>query len=100
LKLGVVYFLLVLGAGFILGTVRVLLMVPSVGDRAAELLEMPLMVLATVLAAWWITQRFPEPSDNARRLVIGGIPLSLMLTAELTVDIGLRGMTTADVILN
>lgn len=100
LKPGIIYFLLVFGTGFVLGTVRVLLIVPHVGHQAAELLEMPLMLLATVLAARWITRRFPEPRTNAARLAIGGIALGLMLAGELAVGIGLRGMTASDVILN
>jgi hypothetical protein len=100
LKPGTIYFLLVFGAGFVLGTIRVLLIVPHVGDRAAELLEMPLMLLATVLAARWITRRFSEPRTSMSRLAIGGIALSLMLAAEIAVGIGLRGLTAAEVILN
>ncbi len=100
LKPGIVYFLLVFGTGFVLGSFRELLVVPYVGHRAAELLEMPLMLLATVLAARWITRRFPDPHHNAARLAIGGIALCLMLAGELAVGIGLRGMTAADVILN
>jgi hypothetical protein len=100
LKPGSIYFLLVFGAGFVLGTVRVLLVVPHVGDRAAELMEMPLMLLATVLAARWITRRFPESRTNAARLAIGGIALSLMLGGEMAVGIGLRGMTATEVFLN
>lgn len=97
---GILYFLLVFGAGFVLGTVRVLLIVPQVGDRIAELLEMPLMLIVTVLAARWITQRFPEPRHHTARLAIGGIALGLMLAGELAVGIGLRGMTAAEVMLN
>jgi hypothetical protein len=100
LKSGIIYFLLVFGAGFVLGTVRVLLIVPLIGDRAAELLEMPLMLLATVLAARWVTRRFPEPRTSAARLSIGGIALGLMLEGELAVGIGLRGMTPTEVFLN
>ena len=100
LKSGIIYFLLVFGAGFVLGTVRVLLIVPLVGHRTAELLEMPLMLLATVLAARWVTRRFPEPRTSAARLSIGGIALGLMLAGELAVGIGLRGMTPAEVFLN
>jgi hypothetical protein len=100
LRPGIVYFLLVFGAGFVLGTVRVLLVVPHVGDRAAELFEMPLMLLATVLAARWITRRFPEPHNHTARLAIGGIALGLMLASEMALGIGLRGMTAAEVILN
>lgn len=100
LKPGFVYFLLVFGTGFVLGTVRVLLIVPLVGHRTAELLEMPLMLVATVLAARWTIRRFPEPRTSASRLAIGGIALGLMLAGEMAVGIGLRGMTAAEVFLN
>jgi hypothetical protein len=100
LRPGLVYFLLVFGTGFVLGTVRVLLIVPLVGHRTAELLEMPLMLSATVLAARWITRRFPEPYSSAGGLAIGGIALGLMLTGEMAVGVGLRGMTAPEIILN
>ena len=100
LKPGIIYFLLVFGAGFVLGTVRVLLLVPLIGERTAEILEMPLMLIATLLAARWTIRRFPEAHTSAARLSIGGIALSLMLAGELAVGIGLRGLTAADVILN
>ena len=100
LKPGIVYFLLVFGAGFVLGTFRVFLVVPHVGHRTAELLEMPLMLLATVLAARWITRRFPGPHDSAGRGAMGGMALGLMLTGEMAVGIGLRGMTAVEVFLN
>lgn len=100
LKPGIIYFLLVFGAGFVLGTVRVLLIVPLVGHRTAELLEMPLMLLATVFASRWTIRRFPEPRTSSARLSIGGIALGLMLAGELAVGIGLRGMTPAEVFLN
>lgn len=100
LKPGTIYFLLVFGTGFVLGTIRVLFIVPLVGHRTAELLEMPLMLIATVLAARWTIRRFPEPRNHAARLAIGGIALGLMLAGELVVGIGLRGMTAAEVILN
>lgn len=97
---GILYFLLVFGAGFVLGTVRVLLIVPLVDNRAAELLEMPLMLIVTVLAARWITRRFPQPRDSAGRWAVGGIALGLMLAGELAVGIGLRGMTAVEVMLD
>ncbi|MDR4465226.1 MAG: hypothetical protein MRJ66_13250 [Nitrospira sp.] len=100
LKPGFVYFLLVFGTGFVLGTIRVFLIVPLVGHRTAELLEMPLMLIATVLAARWTIRRLPEPCTSAGRLSIGGIALGLMLAGELAVGIGLRGMTVAEVFLN
>lgn len=83
LKPSLVYFLLAFGAGFVLGTVRALLIVPLVGHRTAKLLEMPLMLIATVLAVRWTIRRFPEPRTSSSRLAIGGIALGLMLAGEL-----------------
>ena len=51
LKAGVLYFMLVFGAGFVLGTIRTLWVVPRVGARMAELMETPIMFVVTVLAA-------------------------------------------------
>lgn len=100
LKPGFVCFLLVFGTGFVLGTVRVLLIVALVGHRTAELLQMPLMLIATVFAARWITRRFPKPRTSSSRLAIGGIALGLILAGEMAVGIGLRGMSTAEVFLS
>ena len=41
IKAGIAYFAVVLGAGFILGSIRVPLLVPRLGERIAELIEMP-----------------------------------------------------------
>jgi hypothetical protein len=50
-KAGAAYFALVFAVGFVLGTIRTLWLVPRVGTRTAELMEMPLMLAATILAA-------------------------------------------------
>jgi hypothetical protein len=46
------------GAGFVLGTLRALWVVPRLGVRAAELLEAPVMLAVTVLAARWVAAVF------------------------------------------
>ncbi len=96
LKAGVLYFALVFGAGFVLGTVRVLWLVPRVGERMAELMEMPIMFVVTIVAARWIIRRLGVPSAPLSRLGMGCIALALMLVAEFTLVLWLRGLTIAE----
>ena len=49
IEAGVLYFALVFGAGFVLGTVRTLWVAPRVGARKAELMETPIMLVVTIL---------------------------------------------------
>lgn len=57
-KAAIAYFSIVFAAGFLLGIVRVPLLVPPFGEHIAELMEMPLMLLAILFAARWTVQRF------------------------------------------
>ena len=85
LKPGFFYFLIVFAAGFALGIVRVLLLVPQLGVRSAELIELPLMLAASVFAARWNVTRF-NVTGPARRLGVGGIALGFLLFAEFGVE--------------
>ena len=100
LQAAVLYFLLVFGAGFVLGTVRVLLLVPLLGERTAELLEMPLMLIVTVVAARWIIRQKMDDHRLPATLAVGFIALGILLIAELVVGMRLRGMSTAEVFLD
>ena len=57
LKAGSLYFALVFAAGFVLGTIRTLWVVPRVGTRKAELMETPIMLAVTIVVARWIVMR-------------------------------------------
>ena len=89
---GAVYFVLVFGVGFLLGIVRVLVLVPSLGERWAELAEMPLMLIAIIFAARFVVRRFPA-TQRASYLVSGGIALVLLIVVEFSVVLTLRGMS-------
>lgn len=93
LKPAVFYFILVFATGFVLGTIRVVLIVPRLNERAAELLEMPVMLIAVVFAARWTNHRYPEPASAGSRLGIGLTALGLILGAEVAVGLGLRGLS-------
>jgi type IV secretory pathway TrbD component len=96
LKAGVLYFVLVFGAGFVLGTIRTLWVVPYVGTRMAEFMEAPLMLVVTVMAATWIVRHFGIPSVASARLGMGGIGLALLLAAEFGFVLWLRGLSVRE----
>jgi hypothetical protein len=96
LKAGVLYFGLVFGAGFILGPIRITWVVPRLGARTAELLETPLMLVVTVLAARWVVRRLGVQPAGSRRLGMGLIALTLSLLAEFGFVLSLRGMSFRD----
>lgn len=99
IRASIIYFLLVFGTGFVLGTIRVLWLAPSLGIRTAELLEMPLMVLATVLAARWINRRYLTEASAGGRLAAGLVALVVLFSAELALG-GAQGRSPADVVFN
>lgn len=94
LKAAIVYFLLVFGAGFALGVLRVRFIVPRLGERWAELAEMPFMVVAIVLAARWLTRRSPDGRESWP--AVGAIAAGLVLMADIGVGVGLRGLSPAE----
>jgi hypothetical protein len=89
LKAGTLYFALVFGAGFLLGTIRVLWVAPRFGMRLAELMEAPVMLVVTILAA----RRLSLPPTPAARLGVGLVALGLLLAAEFAAVLWLRGLT-------
>ena len=93
------YFLLVFGAGFVLGIVRVLAVVPLLGERAAELLEMPLMLAVIVAAARWIV-RHKLDARQPSALSVGFSAMGFVLLGDLAVGVWLRGMSVVEVFLN
>jgi hypothetical protein len=96
LKAGVLYFAAVFAAGFTLGAVRVTLIAPRIGERAAELMETPVMLAVIVLSARWVVRRFALASAPAIRLGTGMLALVLMLAAEFCFVLRLRGLTVAE----
>ena len=98
LKAAAVYFGIVFGAGFVLGAIRVIWVVPRLGERAAELIEGPLMLAVTIVAARWVVRRVAVSSVALQRLAIGLVALALLLVAELAVVLLVRGLTVKEYI--
>ena len=89
LKAATAYFALVFGAGFILGPIRILFIVPRFGERLAELMEAPVMLTVIFVAARWVVRKV----HTEHRLAIGVFALCLMIAFEVTLVLWLRGLT-------
>ena len=98
IRAGLVYFALVLGTGFVLGVARVPFLVPRIGERWAELAEMPIMAAAIYFAAGYILRRFPEVRMRGRSLLVGFLALALAICAELGLAVALQSQTLAEYI--
>jgi hypothetical protein len=98
IRAGFVYFVIVLGTGFILGAFRVPILVPRIGERWAELAEMPIMATVIYIAAGFILRRFPEVASPSRSLMAGVLALALSVAAELALATVLQDRTLAEFI--
>ena len=90
-KVGIAYFALVFGAGFVLGSIRVPILVPRVGERIAELIETPFMFVVVVMAARFIVRRYALPTHTFIRLGVGVVALGMLLIAECLLAVGIQG---------
>ncbi|MDX2221621.1 MAG: hypothetical protein SFV21_02665 [Rhodospirillaceae bacterium] len=90
------YFAIAFSVGFALGTVRVMLVVPLIGDFGAVALELPVMLAVSWLAAGWCVRRFAVPARAAPRLLMGGLAFALLMLAELGVSVLAFGRSPAD----
>jgi hypothetical protein len=97
-KSAVLYFALVLGTGFALGSIRVPFLVPRLGERYAEFLEMPIMFMAIVLAARYVIRRYSLPASLSVRLRVGFAALLMSVLAELLLAALLQGRSVAQYI--
>ena len=98
IRAGLMYFAIVLGTGFVLGMFRVPILVPRIGERWAELSEMPIMATVIFFAAGNILRRFPDIQHPGRSLLAGFLALALSVGAELGLATVLQDRSLADYI--
>jgi len=97
-KSAVLYFVIVLGTGFVLGSIRVPFLVPRFGERYAELLEMPIMFAVIVMAARFVVRRFDLPANLSVRMQVGFAALAMSVLAELLLAAALQGSSVVQYI--
>ncbi len=84
---GSLYFGAVFAAGFVLGAVRVLVLLPRLGETAAVALELPVMLLLSWFVCRRVVDRFGIPPAFSHRLVMGGTAFGLLMLAEMGLSV-------------
>lgn len=90
----VIYWGIVFALGFVLGTVRVLWVIPRVGLLPATVLELPIILTASWFAAGWIVRRFAIGGQR-EALILGGLAFVLLMAAECALAAVLAGESPA-----
>ena len=94
-KAGALYFLITIGAGFVLEVVRLQVVALHINEWIAEIMEIPSVLLATMIGARWVVDRFILPPLPGIRLGVGLVALCLMLITEWTVLQALQSLSVA-----
>lgn len=90
---GALYFVVMFALGFVLGTLRVLVVAPRLGDWGATLIELPIMLTLSWFACRWLVGRFAVPGRVAPRLAMGATAFMLLMVAEILLGTSLLGRT-------
>ena len=99
-RAGIFYFATVFVAGFALGTIRTLFLVPRIGEFGAVIIELPFMLAASWLACTWILRRMSLVASFAGALVMGLVAFACLMLAEFSLAALLLDQTPATYLNN
>lgn len=92
---GILYFALVFVIGFGFGVVRQMLVIPRIGELAAVLLEVPLLLALAWPICRRVVRRCAVPPALPGRAVMGLVAFGLLMLAELLLAVTLAGQSPA-----
>ena len=95
IRSGIVYFALVFALGFGFGVVRQTLVIPRIGELAAVLFEVPLLLALAWPLCRRVVRHFAVPPVLADRAVMGLVAFGLLMLAELLLAVTLAGQSPA-----
>ncbi len=88
--------MIVFGIGFLLGTIRIFLLLPWIGETAAVALELPVMLLASWMVAGTIVRRQKIPAELGVRAGMGLVAFGCLQAMEVLLSVLVFGNTLAD----
>lgn len=94
-RFALTYWAALFALGFVLGTIRVLWLAPMLGESAAVLAELPVMLGASWLWARRLLVRQPLASAG-QALAAGALAFALLLGAELVLGVVAFGQSPAE----
>lgn len=96
LRAAAAYFALAFALGFLLGTLRVLLLVPRLGELASVAVELPLMLTASWFFCRWLLGRFAVPAHPGPRIAMGALAFAMLMAAEVGLSVVLFDRSLGD----
>ena len=79
---GALYAIIVFLIGFILGTIRVLLLVPRLGETIAVIVEAPIIPAASWFVCRWCVDRLSVRRTVPARSLMGLVAFAVLMSAE------------------
>jgi hypothetical protein len=95
-KAGLAYFAAVFAVGFVLGTLRVLIVGPGFGDTLGVLIELAIMLLVSWMVCEWLLNRFSVQNKPSLGVLVGAVAFALLMVAELWVSVFAFGRSLAE----
>ena len=86
-KAGIFYFAIVFAAGFVLGALRVTVIVPRIGELLAGALELPVILFVSWLVCRRLIAQFSVPAMISHRAAMGALAFGLLMLAELGLSV-------------
>jgi predicted MPP superfamily phosphohydrolase len=90
------YFLAVFALGFVLGTIRVIFIMPRFGELIATLAELPVMLMASYHICLWALNHWGVPPRGAIRWTMVPIFLVFLFTFEILFGLALFGRALSE----
>ncbi len=97
IRAGAGYFAGVFALGFALGTARILVLAPRLGELVAVVLELPLMLGFSWWWCGWLVRRLAVPRRVGAGAAMGGLGFLLLIAAELALGAATGGSPAAQV---
>ena len=93
---GGAYFALVFAAGFLLSSIRVLIIIPRSGEAVVVGLELLIMLAVSWIVCRRLIGRIDVAAMLTPRLIMGGLAFAILMLAELGVSTQVLGRSVSE----